>query len=73
MPEVYEALLCSRLTTDTGTILEFWELSNGDFELLTIEAHRPADVVGAVTLSLLEAELLAAKIKQATRAVRKAA
>ena len=68
MTEVYEALLCSRLTTATGTILELWELSNGEFEILTAEAHRPAEVVNAVTLTLAEMELWAEKLMTATLA-----
>jgi PIN domain nuclease of toxin-antitoxin system len=60
---VTEALLCFRLILDTGTVLEFWELDNGEFEILTIE--RRDEVVGAVTLTLVEAELLAEKLAMA--------
>ncbi len=67
---VYEKLLCSRLTTDTGSTIEFWELNTGDFELLTAEGR---EVVGAVTLTLVEAELLAEKLAQATGAQRREA
>lgn len=70
MAEVYEALLCWRLTTDTGTILELWELNTGEFELLTAEAHKPSEIVGAVTLALVEAELLSEKLTLATSALR---
>lgn len=68
---VYGADLCSRLTTDTGSILELWELNTGDFELLVAESHRPDEVVAAVTLTLVEAELLSEKLAQATGAVRR--
>lgn len=68
---VYEALLCSRLTTDTGSILELWELNTGDFEVLVAEAHDPQEIVCAVTLTLTEAELLAEKLVQATGAQRR--
>lgn len=70
MPEVYEALCCFRLTTDTGTILELWELSDGNFEILAAENHRPDEVVYAVTVSLVEAEIFSEKIAVATSAVR---
>lgn len=70
MPEVYEALCCFRLTTDTGTILELWELSDGNFEILAAENHKPDEVVYAATLSLVEAEMFAEKITMATSAVR---
>ena len=68
---VYEALCCFRLTTDTGTILELWELSDGNFEILAAENHRPNEVVYAVTLSLVESELLSEKLAMATRATRR--
>ena len=70
MPEAVNALLCWRLTTETGTILELWELDNGDFELLTAEAHQRDEVTGAVTLTLVECELLAEKLGLATDPVR---
>ena len=65
----FEPMLCSRLTTDTGAILELWELDDA-FELLGAEAHRPDEVVSAVTPSLVEVELLAEKLAQAAAAVR---
>jgi hypothetical protein len=64
-----EAMLCFRLTTDTGTIIEAWELGSGEFELLFAEAHRPREVVYTVTLRLVEAELLAEKLAMSADAL----
>jgi hypothetical protein len=63
-----EALLCFRLTTDTGSVAELWELDTGEFELLFVEAHRPQEVVYAATFRAVEVELLAEKLGVAVRA-----
>ena len=65
-----EALLCFRLTTDTGSIIEAWELDNGQFEFLFAEAHRLDEVVHAVTVALGEVELLAEKLAMVAAPVR---
>lgn len=61
-------LLCSRLTTETGSIVELWETERG-FELLFAEAHRPSEVVHVVELRLVEAESLAGSMATAVAAV----
>lgn len=60
-------MLCSRLTTATGSIIELWETEHG-FELLFAEAHRPAEVVHAVELRPIEVESLAGSWATATAA-----
>ncbi len=64
------ALHCWSLTTDTGSIIELWELDNGEFELLFAEAHRRQEVVYALTLRLAEGELLSEKLSLAFAAAR---
>jgi hypothetical protein len=68
MAGVTNGLLCSRLTTDTGSIVEVWELDDGSFEVLLAEAHRPQEVVYALELRPAEAELVAEKLMQAVAA-----
>jgi hypothetical protein len=61
-------MLCSRLTTETGSIVELWETEHG-FELLFAEAHRPDEVVHAVELRLAEVESLSGAMDWAVKAV----
>ena len=63
------AMLCFRLTTDTGSIVELWELDNSDFELLFAEAHRREHVVHTVTMRPVEVELLSEKLAMAAAPV----
>ena len=65
---VNETLLCFRLTTDTGSVIELWELDSGAFELLFAEAHCPANVVHTVTLDPVEAALFSEKLAMAADA-----
>ncbi len=65
-------LLCFRITTDSGSIAELWELDTGEFELLFVEAHRPQEVVYAATFRAVEVEILAEKLGIAARAARPA-
>lgn len=69
MTAAVHAFLCFRLTTDTGSIAELWELDTGDFELLFVESHRPTEVVYAATFRAAELDLLADKLHMAASAV----
>jgi hypothetical protein len=62
-----DEMLCFRLTTDTGSIVELWETEHG-FELLFAEAHRSAEVVHAVELRPVEVESLAGSMDWAVKA-----
>lgn len=63
-----DELLCSRLTTETGSIVELWETEFG-FELLFAESHRPAEIVHAVELRRIEVEALAGSMLTAVNAL----
>ena len=68
--EAIQAMLCFSLTTDTGSIIEVWELDNGEFELLFAEAHRRDEVAHTVTMRLVEVELLSEKLAMVAAPVR---
>lgn len=60
-----ETMLCARLTTDSGSIIEIWERDDGLFELLFAEAHHFDEIVHAVELRPVEVEMLGEKLAMA--------